>query len=79
MLKDLAQAGCGILLIKCFAGDQKVLLWSVAVSLWQPNSLALSGDEYPVSQPLLDLLCSSWSSLKSVVFVSKLAAASCVS
>jgi hypothetical protein len=54
-------------------------LWSVAVSLWQFNSLALSGDECPVSQPLLDLLRSPWSNLESDVLVSKLAAASCVS
>jgi hypothetical protein len=66
-------------LIKCLAGNQKVFLWSVAVSLWQSNSLALSGDECPVSQPLLNLLCSSWSNLESVVLISKLAAASCVS
>jgi hypothetical protein len=79
MLEDLSQAGCGVFLIERFAGDQKVLLRSVAVSLWQANSLALCSDVYPVGQPLLDLLRSSWSSLESVVFVSKLAAASCVS
>jgi hypothetical protein len=61
-----------------FAGDQKVLLRSVAVGLWQSDSLALSSDVYPVSQPLLNLLCASWRTLESVVFVSKLAAAICV-
>jgi hypothetical protein len=79
MLEDLSQAGGGVFLIERFAGDQKVLLRSVAVSLWQADSLALSGDVYPVSQLLLDLLRSSWSSLEGVVLVSKLAAASCVS
>jgi hypothetical protein len=67
MLEDLAQAGRSLLLIECLAGDQKVLLRSVAVSLWQSDSLALSGDVCPVSQPLLNLLCGSWSSLESVV------------
>ena len=35
MLEDLTQAGCGVFLIECLAGDEEVLLWSVAVSFWQ--------------------------------------------
>jgi hypothetical protein len=78
MFENLAQAECGVFLIECFAGDQKVLLRSVATSLWKSDSLALSGDVCLVSQPPLDLLCGSRSSLERVVFVSKLMAASCV-
>jgi hypothetical protein len=79
MLEDLAQAGCGVLLIKCLAGDQEVFLRPITFCLRQLDRFALSCNVYPVGQPLFDLLRSSWSSLKSGVFVSKLAAASCVS
>jgi hypothetical protein len=76
MLEDLAQAGCGVLLIKCLAGDQEVFLRPVAFCLRQLDRFALSCDVYPVRQPLFDLLRSSWSSLEGVVFISELTAAS---
>jgi hypothetical protein len=79
MLEDLTQAERGIFLIECFACDQKVFLRPIAVCIRQFNSLALCRNVYPVGQLLFNLLRGSWSSLKSVIFVSKLTAASCVS
>ena len=62
-------------MIKCLAGNQKVFLWPSVFCLRQPDQLA---DVYPVSKPLLDLLCGLWSNFESIVFIGKLAAASCV-
>jgi hypothetical protein len=63
-------------LIEFLAGGQEVFLRPIAFCLGQLDRFALSGDVYPVGQPLFDLLRSSWSSLEGVVLVSELTAAS---
>jgi hypothetical protein len=65
-------------LIEFLAGDQEVFLRPITFCLRQLDRFALSCDVHPVGQPLLNLLCSSWGSLESIVLVNKLAAASCV-